>query len=313
MVGLGFGTLMAVDLATSFADDVPFSLYAGASVVVLLYSLLRWGTGRQATIGSAIVLAAWGVSVTTDPTGATDAIGGLVVLLFAAALGVGIRYRRIVRRQQFERVRFHERDMLARELYDTVAHHISAIAIQAQAGPVLATAGDLGGAAEALGVIEGEASRTLSEMRSVVGTLRRGQETPEMPIRRGVADIQHLATSDGALGPRIEVECRGDLNDLRPGVPAALFRVAQESITNAKRHARHASRVHVQVAGDIETVRLRISDDGDRVSLGPRASGYGLTGMEERVTLLGGTLEAGLDPDHGWTVRATIPREGRPA
>ena len=208
MVGLGFGTLMAVDLATSFADDVPFSLYAGASVVVLLYSLLRWGAGRQATIGSAIVLAAWGVSVTTDPTGATDAIGGLVVLLFAAALGVAIRYRRIVRRQQFERVRFHERDMLARELYDTVAHHISAIAIQAQAGQVLATAGDLGGAAEALGVIEGEASRTLSEMRSVVGTLRRGQETPEMPIRRGVADISTWPPPTGpwARGSRSNAE-----------------------------------------------------------------------------------------------------------
>jgi len=91
-----------------------------------------------------------------------------------------------------------------------------------------------------------------------------------------------------------------------------LFRVAQESVTNAKRHARHATRVRVLVAGDRETVRLGISDDGDRVSPGPRPSGYGLAGMEERVTLLGGTLEAGPDPDHGWTVRATIPRTGRP-
>jgi len=312
MVALGFGTFLAVDLASAFTEDVRFSLYAGASVVVLVYALFRWGTGREAAIGSVIVFAEWVVSVTTDMTGATDAIGGLVVLLFAAALGVAIRYRRIVRSQQFERVRFHERDMLARELHDTVAHHVSAIAIQAQAGQVLAISGDLGGAAEALAVIDEEASRTLTEMRSVVGTLRRGHDSPTMSIPRSVADIQHLATADGAPGPRIEVECRGDLNDLRPGVQAALFRVAQESVTNAKRHARHATRVRVLVAGDRETVRLGISDDGDRVSPGPRPSGYGLAGMEERVTLLGGTLEAGPDPDHGWTVRATIPQTGRP-
>lgn len=124
--------------------------------------------------------------------------------------------------------------------------------------------------------IEREASRTLAEMRSVVGTLRRGHATPEMSIPRGVADIQRLATPDGAPGLRIEVECRGELNDLRPGVQAALFRVAQESITNAKRHARHANRVHVVVAGDTETVRLGVSDDGERASAGPRPSGYGL-------------------------------------
>jgi signal transduction histidine kinase len=313
MVALGFGTLMAVDVASILTGDVPFVPVAGVSVLVLVYALFRWGTGSEAAIGSVIVLAGWGVSVTTDFTGASDAIGGLVVLLFAAALGVSVRYRRIVRRQQFERVRFHERDMLARELHDTVAHHVSAIAIQAQAGQVLATSGDVGGAAEALAVIGEEASRTLTEMRSVVGTLRRGQDPSTMPIPHGIADIQHLATADEAPGPHVEVECRGDLNDLRPGVQAALFRVAQESITNAKRHARHATRVHVQVAGDSENVRLDVSDDGDRVSSGPRPSGYGLAGMEERVTLLGGTLEAGPHPDRGWTVQATIPRTGRPA
>lgn len=114
-----------------------------------------------------------------------------------------------------------------------------------------------------------------------------------MSTPHGIADIHHLATADEAPGPHVEVEYRGHLNDLRPGVQAALFRVAQESIINAKRHARHATRVHVQVAGDSETVRLDVSDDGDGVSSGPRPSGYGLAGMEERMTRLGGTPEAG--------------------
>ncbi len=310
MVGLGFGAFLVVDLASVFAAAEPFYLYAGACVVVLVYSLFRWGTGRQAAIGLLIVLSEWFVSVTTDFTDVTDASGGIVVLLLAAALGVSIRYRRIVRTQQFERVKFGEREMLARELHDTVAHHVSAIAVQAQAGRFLAKSRDLGGAAEALDVIEGEASRTLAEMRSMVGSLRRGNGTPQELAQHGVADIEALATAEGVPGVQIEVEHGGDLDGLRPSVQAALYRVAQESITNAKRHARHATRVHVVVDGDTETVRLSVSDNGERGLSNLRPPGYGLVGMAERVTLLGGTLEAGPRPDHGWTVQARIPRQG---
>jgi signal transduction histidine kinase len=234
----------------------------------------------------------------------------MAVLLFSAALGVAIRYRRIVRIQQSERIRFQEREMLARELHDTVAHHVSAIAIQAQAGQQLTKSRDFGGAAEAPEVIEEEASRTLAEMRSMVGALRRGNGTPQVLPSRGVADIERLATAEGAPGLRIDVEHRGDLNDLRPAVQAALYRVAQESITNAQRHARQATRVHVLVAGDTESVRLSVSDNGERGPSHPGPPGYGLVGMAERVTLLGGTLEAGPGPGNGWAVRAMIPRQG---
>lgn len=308
VIVFGFGAFVVVDLVSYLVAGEPFYAYTGGFVVVLVYALFRWGTGRQAAIGLTIVLLEWLMSVTTDFPGVVDAAGGLVVLSFPAALGVVIRYRRIVRTQQFERARFGEREQLARELHDTVAHHVSAIAIQAQAGQFLAGTGDLDGAAKALDVIEGEASRTLAEMRAIVGTLRRGDETPF--AQRGVADIDGLATTEGL---RIEVEHRGDLDDLRPSVEAALYRVAQESITNAKRHARHATRVHVVLAGDTETVRLSVSDDGERGLSHPRVPGYGLVGMAERVTLLGGTLEAGPGPAHGWTVHATIPRQGAPA
>ena len=147
----------------------------------------------------------------------------------------------------------------------------------------------------------------------MVGSLRRGNGTPQVFAQRGVADIEGLATAEGAQGLRIDVEHRGDLNDLRPSVLAALYRVAQESITNAKRHARRATGVHVLVAGDTENVRLSVSDNGERGPFNPRPLGYGLVGMAERVTLLGGTFEAGPRPDHGWTVQATIPRQGDPA
>ena len=312
-VALGFGAFMAVDLATTVAGAESFSLNAGLAVVVLMYALFRWGTGRQAAIGSLIALAGGAVSVTTSSTSATDAIVGLPVLLFPAALGASVRYRSIVRNQQFERVRFEERDTLARELHDTVAHHISAIAIQAQAGKVLVTAGDLAGTEESLSLIEKQATLSLTEMRSVVAALRRAGEASETSVARGIGDIQDLATPEGAPGPRVQVEMRGELDDLRPGVQAALFRVAQEAVTNVNLHATHAGRVAVSVVGEHDTVHLEVTDDGDRVALVGRPSGYGLVGMEERVTLLGGTFEAGPLPVRGWTVQAIIPRTGRPA
>ena len=310
-VALGFGAFMAVDLATTVAGAEDFFLYAGVAVLVLMYALFRWGTGRQAAIGSLIALAEWAVSVTTSSASATEAIVGLLILLFPAALGASVRYRRIVRNQQFERVRLHERDALARELHDTVAHHVSAIAIQAQAGQVLATAEDVAGAGQSLSLIEKQATLSLTEMRSVVAALRRAGEGSEMSVARGVGDIQDLATPEGAPGPRVQVEMRGELDDLRPGVQAALFRVAQEAVTNVRLHAASATRASVRISGEGDTVALSVTDDGEPI-LGARAAGYGITGMEERVTLLDGTFEAGPGRERGWTVRATIPRSGRP-
>jgi signal transduction histidine kinase len=312
-VAVAFGTLMAIDLATTVAGAESFVPYAGFAVLVLVYALFRWGTGRQAAIGSLIAVAEWAVSVTTSSASPTGAILGLLVLLFPAALGASVRYRRIVRNQQFERVRLHERDALARELHDTVAHHVSAIVIQAQAGRVLAKAGDVAGAGQSLSLIENQATLTLTEMRSVVAALRRAGEDSETSVAPGIADIQDLATSEGAPGPLVQVEMRGELDDLGPGVQAALFRVAQEAVTNVNLHATHAGRVAVSVVGEHDAVHLRVSDDGDRVPLVGRPSGHGLVGMEERVTLLGGTFEAGPLPDRGWTVQAVIPRNGRPA
>ncbi len=312
-VAVGFGGFAVVDLASIVWADRPFFLYAGGFVVVLVFSLFRWGTSRQAVIGSVVALTEWVVSVTTDVTGVTDALGGLAVLLLAAAVGMTIRYRRIVGSQQLEQVRSDEREMLARELHDTVAHHVSAIAIQAQAGRVLVRSHDLPGAGEALAVIENEASLTLAEMRSVVTTLRRRGESLPGLAEHGVADLEALATSDGAHGPRVEVERSGDLADLRPAVQTALYRVAQESITNAVRHARHASQVRVLLTGDTESVRLTVTDDGEHGLPALRWPGHGLVGMSERVTLLGGTLDAGPLPERGWTVRTTIPRNGHRA
>jgi len=310
-VAVAFGGLIVLDLAAVVAVGQPFTAYAAAAVVVLVYALFRWGNSQQAAIGCGFVMVEIIVVAATDFTGLTDLGGGILVLLFPAALGLTVRYRRLVSAQRYDQVRSSERDQLARELHDTVAHHVSAIAIQAQAGRFLANSDNLHGAAEALDVIEKEASRALAEMRSVVRSLRGDEEADVGVAPRGVADIAALASEAGAHGIRVEIEQRGALDSLNAPVQGALFRVAQESVTNAQRHARKVRLVQVVVDGTDGDVRLRVSDDGEQVSAAPGSLGYGLVGMSERVALLGGTLRAGPGPERGWQVEATIPREGR--
>ena len=120
-------------------------------------------------------------------------------------------------------------------------------------------------------------------------------------------------------GPVVDVEIDGDTADLPPSVDSAIYRLAQESVTNARRHARNASRIEVRVAADERSVRLRVTDDGESGPAGesppghggggPSGSppGYGLIGMTERAGLLGGTCVAGPGPDRGWTVTAVLP------
>jgi len=307
-VAAAFGAIIVVDIAALFGDAGPVGLYTNAYVLLFPYSLFRWGSGREAVIGLAIILATGGLSIAGDYTGAVDAVLGSVILLFPAALGASVRYRANSRLREVDQVKLLEREQLARELHDTVAHHVSAIAIRAQAGRVVA-ASHPDAAVDALEVIEEEASRTLAEMRAMVGALRQGEEADLAP-QRGVADIERLARSAGD-SPHVDVELSGDLDDLRPSVETAIYRLAQESITNAVRHARHATSVKVLVVGDDRSVRLTVSDDGESSSFSASSSsGYGIVGMTERATLLGGTLEAGPSSDRGWTVDAVLPRNG---
>lgn len=289
------------------------SLFIAAFVLLLPYSLLRWGSGRESVVGITFILASHGLlllgSASSDGTLAEFA--GIPILLLPAALGAAVRYRAVWRVREIDQVKLREREQLARELHDTVAHHVSAIAIQAQAGRAVA-ANDPEAAVAALRVIETEASRTLAEMRTMVGVLRRGDE-PDLAPQLGVADLPDLARRVGS-SPTIEVVPRGDLDDLSPSVDAAVYRLAQESITNAVRHARRATRVRVDIDGEPDFVRLTVTDDGDASPLGASAtSGYGIVGMTERATLLGGTLEAGPNRDRGWTVTAVLPRAGASA
>jgi signal transduction histidine kinase len=303
LIALG-GVVLLDTISNAIEGGEPTAtLYTTAYVLVLPYALLRWGSGRHATIGMTFVLASAVISeLLAGDVG--DAIASVPFLLLPAAIGATVRYRTSSRVREREQITLREREQLARELHDTVAQHVSAIAIGAQAGRTLA-ASQPGAAVEALEVIEDAASRTLTELRAIVGALRDGDEA-ELTPQRGVADIARLAGSTD--GPRVDVELAGDLDGLRPMVGAAIYRIAQESITNAVRHARHATLIAVRVSGEDGCVRLVVRDDGEATAAA--SAGYGLAGMTERAALLGGTLEAGPSSGRGWTVTAVLPRTG---
>ena len=309
-VAVAFGALIAFWIAALVSADGPVGLYTTSYVLLLPYSLLRWGSGREAAAGLVVILVTGLLGIAEDYTGIAEAVFGIMFLMFPAALGAAVRFQTTYRLREMDQVKLREREQLARELHDIVAHHVSAIVIRAQAGRVVA-ASSPDAAVAALEVIEEEASRTLAEMRLMVGALRQAEE-PDLAPQRGVADIERLARGAGD-SPPVAVHLSGDLDDLRPTVGAALYRLAQESITNAVRHARHATRIDVRVVGDEQCVRLTVSDDGDAGSLGASPSSYGIAGMTERAKLLGGALEAGPSLDRGWTVDAVLPRDGTAA
>jgi signal transduction histidine kinase len=362
MVAIAFGICALAGVLTS---GEPPGTNAMAFVLLLPYALFRWGSGREAAIGAVIMFGKIAQSIVGGEIVGGNIFGALAILIAAMALGGALRYRAGARQRELAQVKLMERERLARDLHDSVAHHVSAIAIRAQAG--LATAETRPDAAtDALRLIEAEASRSLTEMRTIVRALRRSEQAdpangaqpmngahpasgahpansahradpagvaapadpagPADPVRPAtladpadlaelapgpqVADLEKLA-ANGHAGPSVDVELAGDLDDLPPSVSAALYRLAQESVTNARRHARHATRIEVRVAADDRSVRLRVSDDGDTSLIKPAASpGYGLVGMVERATLLGGTCRAGPDPGRGWTVTAVLPRAG---
>lgn len=309
VVILAFSAQAVVDVITYAATKE--STLVGATVLaglILTYALWRWAPGRDVGVGMAVILITHVITAIVDPvTGVLEAFFGTTLWLFPAALALAMRYRETIAERRIAEARFSERNLLARELHDTVAHHVSAIAIQAQAGQIVAGSSPEA-AVEVLRTVEVAASSALDEMRQLVKVLRDPEIDADTIPQSGLAQIEAFADNLGT--PKIDVQLNGDLEQLAPSIQASLFRLAQESITNARRHSRHATRVNVRVDGSSEEVRLSVSDDGDRPSSGQRSPGFGLVGMAERVALLGGTFEAQPGIDRGWTVAATIPLTG---
>ncbi len=241
-------------------------------------------------------------------------------------LGVVVRVRRSGARQLEEQERRHsgerallqERQRIARELHDVVAHHMSVIAIQAEAAPYKMTdpPPEL---VESFGDIRASALAGLGELRRVLGVLRTGgQDTAPQP---GLADLDALLDSARSGDVSVIVTRTGDPVPLPEGVDLSAYRILQEALSNAMRHA-PGSQVQVHLDYRPEALALEICNDAALrpvpvlVGVGERAAGggHGLIGMRERATMLGGSLVAGPAGDGGFRVTAVLPfsPEGTP-
>ncbi|RYB95321.1 sensor histidine kinase [Nocardioides oleivorans] len=299
-----FGAVNLVTwIAASNLGGAPGDLSTGLVALLIPYSLARWASGRDAVVGLWLFALVVAYAIFHEGMPAGDRIGATAVCVAAASVGVAVRTRSLLRSRQLDDVRQQERERLARDLHDTVAHHLTAIAISAQAG--LAVADDRPEAAkDALRRIDEEASRTLTETREVVRMLRTEEDAPDRPID----DLTGLATATGP-GPAVEVTVGDGVDALSPTVAAAVHRIAQEAVANARRHAVGATSVQVSVDIQGDDLALTVVDDGTASTR--NGAGFGIVGMTERADLLGGRLDAGPRPAGGWQVVATLPVDGR--
>ncbi|WP_277212855.1 sensor histidine kinase [Isoptericola croceus] len=295
----------ALELSQLAAGHVPTTLYTAVALILAPYALFRWGSGRAIALGSVLLLGGFGVSALVPTGGTSDLLGGAAFLVLVAVLGELVRYRVAARSRDLDRARLHERARIARDLHDTLAHTLSAIAVRAQAGQVVATA-DPPAALDALRSVEQEARAALGEMRTIVGALRAEDDEPLRRPAPGLADLAALARPDGRHGPAVHVQVADDVGPVSATLATAVYRLAQEAVTNTRRHAATATQVQISLDRVEGSLLLRVHDDGPPVAA-PPAAGHGLTGMAERAALLGGRCTAGPDPAGGWTVAATLP------
>src|SRR5690348_3593578 len=305
-------TSLVVPPGSIGGPDVPL---AGA----LVYGLCLYAVAlrcRPRIVAATVVVTVAG-TVFVDPGAVAQAVFLTAVPIL---LGVVVRVRRSSDRQLEEQERRHsgeralleERQRIARELHDVVAHHMSVIAIQAEAAPYK-TADPAPELVESFGEIRASALAGLTELRRVLGVLRTGEAgTAPQP---GMADLDSLLDSAHSGGVSVTVTCSGDAVPLPEGVDLSAYRIVQEALSNAMRHAPGSS-VVVQVAYQPDSLGLEIRNDAPATNGAPvlvpsetRAAGggHGLVGMRERATMLGGSLDAGPTGDGGFLVSAVLP------
>ena len=311
------GVLGAVALQSALLDLESFPVSDIAAVVCATYAIAAYADRGAAVAGLVLALAGTAAhSAAFYPDGVVAALLGGVVApwtlgrVIRAHRGLTREGREEAARAERERVReaaaavTRERMRIARELHDAVAHNISVIALQA-AGADGIVERDPSRAAEIADLIASVAREALVELERLSRAL---DAEPDVP-RPGLAGVDALAERTGAAGLQVELEVDGEPAPLPAGLDLAAYRIVQEALANASKHA-HAGRARVTVHYEPRAVELEVADDGRGpapVARTRNGAGHGLVGMRERAALYGGTLEAGAGPAGGFLVRARLP------
>lgn len=283
-------------------------------LTVLVARLVAWPGVLPYVIGTGMAIAANTTRPHTEPPATVFVVTCLFVM--ALALGGYLRWLDLQRSQAAASARRDERLDLARELHDLVAHYVTGMVVQAQAGQLLAEQRPTV-ASEALARIEQAGTDALEVMRRMVGALRAGGSRPLTGPSAGLvgsAVLDDLVHQHNAAGVPACLRFDGiDPDALPPPVAAAIHRIVLESLTNVRRHAVDVTRVQVTVRRQADMVEVEVRDDGrdPGAHVLRRSEGFGVVGMTERARALGGTLIAGPAQDGpGWQVLAQLSVDG---
>lgn len=306
--------VLAALVATHFAIDV-LPLFA---LGVAVYTVASH-TGRRVALSAALLtLVALSIPPIHHGGGARDSYVHAIIFASAAwILGDNVRTKRAYYRELEERAARLEREKeegtrraaaeekarIARELHDVIAHSVSVMVVQAAAaGDVFETQPER--AREALSSIEESGRSALTELRRLLGIVRSDEHGSREP-QPGLSALGELVEQIRATGLEVELELEGELGELPTGVDLSAYRIVQEALTNTLKHAQ-ATRARVRLDRRERELAIEVTDDGAGPS-GEPTNGHGLIGMQERVALLDGVLEAGPGENGGFAVRARFP------
>lgn len=296
-----------------------------SAVLVLCagYAIGAWS--RRLVAGGvlvAVVAVLTGIGIGSED-GALNGIAAAAVVVLPPVVGYALRTRRLYveeveRRLESAELRredrarqavLSERNRIARELHDVVAHHVSLIGVRAGAART-SLASDPAAAEEALLAIEDSSRRAVAELRELLGALRDGDDLAELGPQPGLPQLDGLVAGYVSAGLDVRLDIDGSTDAVDPLNALTVYRVIEEALTNVTRHS-GADRVEVAVGIDDDELHVRVADPGP-----PRAgsvvdgTGSGLIGMRERVLLAGGSIQAGPSGE-GFDVTAAIPRRRR--
>jgi signal transduction histidine kinase len=281
------------------------------AAVVALAAVSNLVASRHGRRWSVLVVLPFVVNAITPFSGSDSHVSAVLLLVIVvAALALGDsrsqRGKAIAERDQAQRDQavLEERARIARELHDLVAHHVSMISVQAETAR-LTTSGLPEEGKQRFEAISRTARDSLVELRRLLGVLREdaGGEAERTP-QPGLDELDALLDAARAAGSNVRLTMSGAAVPVPPGVDLTAFRIVQEALTNARRHAPGAD-VDVELRYERDTLHLEVRDQGPGHAV--ETDGHGLVGMRERAAMLGGTLDAGPAEGGGFAVRADLP------
>jgi len=315
-----FGVIVTLALAAT----VPSAGLGDAETVGIAMMFALYSVGRRASNDRWGYIALGGALAFVTIISLTDAVTvaeigfGLCFTFVVWYTGRRLRIRgeraaQLEREQAAEarRAVAEERTRIARELHDVVAHRVSLMTVQAGAAKTVA-ADDPEAASQAMHAVENAGRQALDELRHLLGVLRPETDVEDLGPQPGLADVPRLVDQSRAAGLDVSLTMDGAQIDLPARVDLSAYRIVQEALTNALKHAGPGARAEVRLQTDNRGVDIEVLDNGRGVTI-LTGSGHGIVGMRERALLLGGRLDVGPRAGGGFHVVAHLPIGEEPA